>query len=110
MHLVSRIFCFIAFLIFFTSITIYFPIQEEKLALTFQPEPEEAFVDLNLLTGRVKKRALPKLLSNLLDYKNRFKSSGFIYIYIKDGDYNIYKVGRTGSTVGVNKRLKQWKK
>ena len=100
--------CFIAFLIFFTAISIYFPIKQEFFATQVLPETKATFVDLNQFSKRVKKRELPKLISTLLHDKNRIKSSGFIYIYIKDGDYQIYKVGRTGSLVGVDKRLKQW--
>ena len=108
MHLVIRILCFLAFLIFFTAISIYFPIKEEVFATQAIPETKAIFVDLNQFSKRVKKHDLPKLISTLLHDQNRIKSSGYIYIYIKDGDYQIYKVGRTGSLVDVDKRLRQW--
>ncbi len=110
MHIVFRILCFIAFQIFFTTLAIYFPypLPEESIATKSPSETKEKFIDLNQFAGRVAQSDLPKLLSSLLDDQNRVKSSG--YIYIKDGDYRIYKVGRTGNTVGVNKRLKQWKR
>ncbi len=104
--------CFTTFLAFFTTLAIYFPVQQESINGKPAPETKETFIDLNQFAGRVKRRDLPKLLSSLLDNQNRASSSGFIYIYIKDedGDDEIYKVGRTASTVGVNKRLKQWKR
>lgn len=112
MHLIFRILCFTVFLIFFTTLAIYFPVQEEITIRKPPPEIKEPSVDLNQFAGRVKQRDLPKLLSGLLDHQNRARSSGFIYIYKKneDEDNEIYKVGRTASTVGVDKRLKQWKR
>ena len=110
MHIVFRVLCFTAFLIFFTTLAIYFPVQQETIIAP--PETKETFINLNQFAARVAQRDLPKLLSSLLDDQNRFKSSGFIYIYKKneDEDNEIYKVGRTASTVGVDKRLKQWKR
>ncbi len=112
MHIIFRTLCFIAFLSFFTALAIYFPLPE--IATKCPPEAKEPILDLNQFAGRVKQCDLPKLLSSLLDDQNRARSSGFIYIYSKDededGDDEIYKVGRTASTVGVDKRLKQWKR
>ena len=58
--------------------------------------------DLNQFAKRISQRDLPKLLSRLFDNEARVKSSGFIYI--KHGEDGIYKVGRTASTVGMDKR------
>ena len=82
MHIVFRILSFTAFLIFFTTLAIYFayPLPEESIATKSQPEKKESSLDLNQVAARVKRHDLPKLLTSILDDQNGAKSSGYIYV------------------------------
>lgn len=82
-----------------------FPVKLETRRL---PEVTETSLDLNQFSGRVPTKDTPKLLHTLLREHRGSAKSGWIYIYLKDGHHCVFKVGRTASTIGVAKRLRQW--
>ena len=101
---------FITFLTFFTTLANYFPVQQETITAKPLSETKIPSLYLNQFAKRISQRDLPNLFRAFLMMKHELKAADSPTFTSKTKMMEIYKVGRTTSTVGVDKRLKQWKR